>query len=714
MSWGWRGGLCAGTKPRRPVDSRAWRSQGLGVRPYQWKQRERDTTFSPTVGKREKHTLEAGMAKMRRTWHALLFTALATFHLNTAGADQCPGGSNIFTELPENSPNGSFVANLTGFGDPQTTGGLQLCLSGPDAHWLYLEGKTIRLNVSREKALDREALNPPVLVVALFCSEDDLPTVEYRVMIQVLNENDHRPHFQGEPLITQNISELLPLHSVVFATQAQDGDGDSLIYSIDNTSPDAMHFQIDLPNSGRVILAQLLDFEAKRQLEVVIYAMEMSTREQYKCSITIHINVLDGDDQYPSFLPCRPLGPQDSHVCISPIYTANVTEGETWEGPLHFQPGAIYAEDGDHDLKAAVSYSILTGADGDRFHMDNTTGALTMQKEAPSSQLTSAFHLTVMAAQVNDPRKYAVSEVLVRILAANHYPPRFSLPHHTAFVSEGPDTAALLVTYGGQVLSLHAVDPDFPNVIAQDEESGEVANTTVVVEVLPLGQSVPPDPSGVFSPPSVANWVVIVVSLILAVLLLGTGFGLSTWALRRWQWHQGSSKQTALAEEKHPKVLLVSQRLQDQVKDGKLGPSPGSFYFQNKGSNEPEALTGKGHRGKRAQDTEAMGPLLPTSRNKEPGSRVRTDIMSPLHNGRIPEPSMALGAEGPEEPSQTATENTGPMTGSEVMPHQGERTGEVHPEKSAGETEMGENRGLQGPIEEPRDVASSQDEIKFP
>ncbi|XP_068943083.1 uncharacterized protein [Petaurus breviceps papuanus] len=366
--------------------------------------------------------------------------------------------------------------------------------------------------------------------------------------------------------------------------------------------------------------------------------------------------------------------------------------------------------------------------------------------------------MPLQAAQVNDPRKYAVSEVLVRVLATNHHPPHFSLPHHTAFVSKGPDTATLLVTYGGTVLSLHAVDPDFPNgvnpnlwyklvpegnhsqlfsvtrdglllakpnqlqpqetyflqVIAQDEESGEVANTTVSVEVLPLGQAVPPDPSELSSPPSVTDRVVVVGSLSLAVLFLAAGFGLGIWALRRWQRYQESSKQTALADEKHPNVLLVSQRLQDQVKDGKLGPNQGSFYFQSKDFNEPEASTDKGPRRKRAPSTGAKSPLLPTSGDEGPGSKAKT-----LPNGRIPEPVMALRAVWPRESSHSSTENIDTMTGNEVIPYQGERTGEDHPEKPEGETQMGGNRRPQSPREGPRDVAPvsnhmSREEINFP
>lgn len=70
-------------------------------------------------------------------------------------ADQCSGGSNVFTELQENSPHGTFVANLTVFGEPES-GSLQLGLSGTDAGWFYLEGKTVRLSVSPGASLDRE------------------------------------------------------------------------------------------------------------------------------------------------------------------------------------------------------------------------------------------------------------------------------------------------------------------------------------------------------------------------------------------------------------------------------------------------------------------------------------------------------------------------------------------------------------------------------
>lgn len=108
-----------------------------------------------------------------------------------------------------------------------------------------------------------------------------------------------------------------------------------------------------------VILDKPLDFETKSQLHVVIHAVvrkalfihlhvhsrcscnlkepnkvslaltfkEMNTKEKYSTTATVTINVLDGDDQYPQFLPCSPVYEDGDHtICTNPIYTVNITE----------------------------------------------------------------------------------------------------------------------------------------------------------------------------------------------------------------------------------------------------------------------------------------------------------------------------------------------------------------------------------------------------
>ncbi|XP_029472143.1 protocadherin Fat 1-like isoform X1 [Rhinatrema bivittatum] len=136
----------------------------------------------------------------------VLFLALSlSFQLTTG--DQCSGVSNIFSEIRENSPHATFVANLTAFGDPVTSG-LRLCLSGPEADWFFLEGGAVRLNVASGKRLDREALETPVFVVTLSCSEEAFATVQSRILVQVLNENDNKPMFLEKSIMAQNISEV--------------------------------------------------------------------------------------------------------------------------------------------------------------------------------------------------------------------------------------------------------------------------------------------------------------------------------------------------------------------------------------------------------------------------------------------------------------------------------------------------------------------------
>lgn len=66
---------------------------------------------------------------------------------------------------------------------------------------------------------------------------------------------------------------------------------------------------------------------------IFLSRQEMNTAEHFNTSTNVTISVLDGDDQYPQFLPCVLLFHSDTgRVCTSPVYTANVTEGEEVSG----------------------------------------------------------------------------------------------------------------------------------------------------------------------------------------------------------------------------------------------------------------------------------------------------------------------------------------------------------------------------------------------
>ncbi|XP_041442544.1 cadherin-related family member 5-like isoform X1 [Xenopus laevis] len=576
-----------------------------------------------------------------------------SLYVQMISGDQCSGGSNIFTEIQENSPSGTFVANLSVFGDPVTST-VKLCLSGTDAGWFYLDGKNIWLNVSSGKTLDKEALNSSVLLVTLTCSEEGFPAVHYRIIVQVLNQNDNMPTFLEESVNAQNISELTEVDSVVFTAQAMDLDGDILMYLIDQTTGDFKYFHMDLPSNGKVLLSRPLDYESKQELEVVVHALEISTREHYRTSARVRITVLDGDDQYPYFLPCSYMPHDGVNVCVSPTYRANITVGQEQTGPLVFSPGPIIAEDGDRGILAPISYSFLSGPDNEMFQIDNVTGSISLSVELSSS--SSVLVLKVMASQVGDPRKYAIAEVEIRVLASNHHAPFFGSTEYQAFVQEDPSPAALVKTYSGKLLSLMPSDGDFHNgtnphvrlslsslsnhsqlfqitqgglliartnqlqatkryllqVIARDEESGEAANCSVVVNVLAYGQSAPLDPSEPRLMFTVPDLPIVAGGLGALVILFGVLLFFLIWALRGHRQQQQQRSRTSLVTEKHPSVSLQWFHTAEEqgYQNAAYMESPGEENISQERSpvhpltgqaTKKESSTADGHPGKQQQ-----------------------------------------------------------------------------------------------------------------
>ncbi|XP_048025566.1 uncharacterized protein LOC125254785 isoform X2 [Megalobrama amblycephala] len=453
-------------------------------------------------------------------------------------ASECDGGHDVFATVKENSLMGTFIANLSFTAHPSANH-MHLKLFGKDAGWFYLEGRTVRLNSTSTRIIDRE-IHGSILTATVRCYKHKTLQAEHRIMVEVLNENDNKPEFLQSSIQPLQLSELTAVNSVVFTVQAIDADGDTLTYIIDEKSPDARYFRVDLHNSGKVILNKSLDYEIKTQLRLTIYAVETNTNEHYNTTATVIINVTDGDDQYPQFQPCTLLSANHSNrICANPLYTANITENEQ-DIVLDFFPGPIQALDGDEGLRTPVKYSILSGADNGRFVIDSSSGEVRLTRRVKNRLLIPTLRLRVMAAQTDDPLKYAVATVLVRVLAENRFPPQFNRSAYRGFVSESTSPASLVMTYGNKLLILEATDQDFTDgfnprlqyslnsqhnssrffyitqeglliaktnqlhpshkyfleVLATDLESGDIVKAALHVEVLQKGQPVPQGPLG--------------------------------------------------------------------------------------------------------------------------------------------------------------------------------------------------------------------------
>jgi len=463
----------------------------------------------------------------------------------------------------------------------------------------------------------------------------------YRIMVEILDENDNLPVFPENTVQSVNISELTPVDTVVFTVKAIDPDDDRIIYSIDQTSPDAQYFKVELPNSGEVVLSKPLDFEIQSQLVITIHASETSTEEHFNTSTTVTITVLDGDDQYPQFLPCTAHYRERSNpICTNPVYTANVTE-EAEDIVLDFSPGPIRAVDGDRGLNTPLSYTIISGDDDGRFLMDRETGEVRLTWGVKDRLTISAFHLQVMAYQDDDPRKYTVTTATIRVLAANHFPPEFEATEYHGFVMEDKSIASLVNTYGSRVLMLRAHDPDFMHgfnpmiyfsfspmsnhtdlyqvtpqglliaranqltakqkhileVMAVDQESGDATYATIVVEVLPEGQLIPYSPYG----EERITGCTVGKALTLCVFfmtILGCILRALSWGLKKHKGLKDPWERGCVAQGKHPNVSLKCFQMlnhrsglhqMEEVDTEELGTYNPSFTLQEKPATYPSA-----------------------------------------------------------------------------------------------------------------------------
>ncbi|GAA6230427.1 uncharacterized protein LOC108875146 [Lates japonicus] len=512
-----------------------------------------------------------------------------------SGWGGCLDGQDVFATVRENSLSGEVVAELTA---DTTIEGIHWGLDGKDADWFFLDERHIRLNTSADKVLDREAQGP-LLMAELSCYEEDILQSVYRIVVEILNENDNSPMFSEDTAQSLVISELTPVNTVVFTVQATDADNDKIIYSIDQTSPDAEYFRFDLPNSGEVILSKPLDYETKTVLTVTIHASEMSTAERFNTSTNITVTVLDGDDQYPQFLPCTLLFQDEiSRICTSPVYTVNVTEGEE-DIVLDFSPGPIHAVDGDTGLSSPLSYAILSGDDDGYFLMDRETGEVKLIQGVRDRLTTPLLHLQVMAYQDDDPRKYSVATVLVRVLAVNQFYPEFDMAEYHGFVTAGKSPASLVNTYGSKALMLHVQDQDFNNsfnplihftfsptsnytdiyqltqeglliaktnqlkpkqkhileVTATDLESGDATFATVVIEVLSEGQSIPHSPLGDDRLTGCTVGKALFLSMVF-MTLLGCILSMVMWLKKKHKGQRDPLQRGCVAQGKHPNVSL--------------------------------------------------------------------------------------------------------------------------------------------------------------
>ncbi|KAL2078366.1 hypothetical protein ACEWY4_026051 [Coilia grayii] len=339
--------------------------------------------------------------------------------------------------------------------DPDRT--ISLSLRDNYDHWVILDPVKQRLYLnSTGRVLDRD---PPSyiqsIVVQVQCTNELVGTVIlHEVRIVVRDRNDNVPRFQ-QPRYYVAVNELTPVGTTIFsgfsgnngAIDIDDGPNGQIEYTVryNPNDPTANRtFDIPLTLSGSVVLRERLNYEEITRYLVIIQANDRAPnpRDRRTTTTTLTVDVLDGDDLGPMFLPCSLV--DNTHDCKPLTYHAGVLELADPDkvNPVNVTP-PIQAVDQDRNIqppseRPGILYSILVGkpeAYNEYFSLNRTTAELFLLQPI-NRDLYHKFDLVIKAEQNNGHPLPAFANLHIEVLDENNQAPYFQATVYYGFISE--------------------------------------------------------------------------------------------------------------------------------------------------------------------------------------------------------------------------------------------------------------------------------------
>ncbi|XP_016368724.1 protocadherin-15b [Sinocyclocheilus rhinocerous] len=361
--------------------------------------------------------------------------------------------------IDEESPNGTLlVENMQINGraeDPDRT--ISLSLRDNHDYWVILDPvkQCLYLN-STGRVLDRD---PPSyihsIVVQVQCTNELVGTVIlHEVRIVVRDRNDNPPRFQ-QPRYYVAIYELTPVGTTIFsgftgnngAVDIDDGPNGQIEYTIQYNPKDPTTnrtFDIPLTLSGSVVLRERLNYEEITRYLVIIQANDRAPnpKDRLTATTTLTVDVLDGDDLGPMFLPCSLV--DNTRDCKPLTYRASILEltDPSRVNPVNVTP-PIQAVDQDRNIqppsdRPGILYSILIGKPAsyaEYFSLNRTTAELQLLKPISREQYQH-FDLVIKAEQDNGHPLPAFANLHIEVLDENNQTPYFQVATYHGFISE--------------------------------------------------------------------------------------------------------------------------------------------------------------------------------------------------------------------------------------------------------------------------------------
>ncbi|XP_066534297.1 protocadherin-15a isoform X2 [Hoplias malabaricus] len=387
--------------------------------------------------------------------------------------------------IDEESPNGTvLVENMQINGRAQDPGRtISLTLLDNYNYWVIMDPILQRLYLnSTGRVLDRDPPNfITTIVVQVQCTNELVGTVIlHEVRIVVRDRNDNSPQFQ-QPRYYVAVNELTPVGTTIFtgftenngATDIDDGPNGQIEYGIQYNPNDPLSnrtVRVASTLSGNIILAERLNYEERTRYLIIVQANDRAPfpANRRTATTTLTLDVLDGDDLGPMFLPCvlvnntRDCSPVSYRVVIPEL-----TEPSKLN-PLNVTP-PIRAVDQDRNIqppsdRPGILFFILVGQPAvypEFFSLNRTTAELRLLKPV-SRDLYQSFTLVIKAEQDNGHPLPAFADLRIDILDENNQAPYFQQPSYQGFISE---SAPVGTTISGRAnltapLAIVALDND--------------------------------------------------------------------------------------------------------------------------------------------------------------------------------------------------------------------------------------------------------------
>ncbi|RLV84253.1 hypothetical protein DV515_00016305 [Chloebia gouldiae] len=384
----------------------------------------------------ERFTLHVATGELR-TAAVLRRTDRAEYIFTVTASDRgtAPRSTSAIVRVQGVKP-GSVIGSVAPLDAPAHGQLIYTVVGGGGDGTFVVDSMTGEIYAARE--LDYEAGARHVLQVSAEDTQHGYPSSRLvLVQIHVQDCNDQAPTFPEDP-ITIVVPENAQAGSSIFTFQALDGDGvgpnSQVRYALLHLEPPGAPFQLD-GRSGQLSLRQGLDREAAASFLLVVEATDQARNvsQRRSAAVTARVFVTDENDNVPVFL--------------SPA-TVSVMEDQ----PTGFVALHVVARDSDLGENGRVSYSLRAGNADGRFHLNPSTGALSIVR-ALNREEVAQHNLTVVATDHGFPRLSATQLLSVLVLDVNDEAPVFEKPEYEAHVMEN-------LPAGSPVLQVLATDRD--------------------------------------------------------------------------------------------------------------------------------------------------------------------------------------------------------------------------------------------------------------